>query len=141
MTLHQIAYRSTSSLDLSDEGLRALQEQAVRNNERDGITGFLLYHSGVFIQMIEGREDALRSLIARIMADHRHSEMTILFDHPVPERSVPEWSMGVLHADKVLASGGDTAALERLLSVCVTAPSLDGRARDAFVDLLRETAA
>ena len=90
----QIVYLSTAKAELTKEELVALLEQARPKNEELGVTGILLYHRGSILQAIEGDEDVVRSLYARIERDPRHHHMIVLLQGHQPARDFAGWSMG-----------------------------------------------
>ena len=55
----------------------------------------LLYKDGNFMQAIEGDEDVVRALHARIALDPRHRGLITLLEGSVPERQFPDWSNGI----------------------------------------------
>ena len=89
-----IVYFSTAPQKLETEELDAILAQSRRNNERDGITGMLLYVDGNFVQAVEGEEHALYQLLDRLAKDPRHAEITVVARYPIQERQFPDWSMG-----------------------------------------------
>ncbi|MGN6497028.1 MAG: BLUF domain-containing protein [Tsuneonella sp.] len=82
-------------------------ESAQRNNSLRSISGFLLYNGRNFLQLIEGAEADLRSLMSTLSRDLRHSGMSVLIDEPIDERSCPRWSMHRIRLS-------DTVELRRL---------------------------
>lgn len=54
----------------------------------------LLYKKGNFLQLLEGDEEAVRSLYARIRQDPRHRKHLSLLEGNIEERQFPTWSMG-----------------------------------------------
>jgi len=81
--------------------LRDLLQESRLNNERDGITGMLLYKGGTFIQVIEGPDEAIADLYARVRKDPRHTRIIKLLEGTTEERMFPNWSMGFRNADKL----------------------------------------
>ncbi len=92
--------------------LAAIHARSTVNNQRDGITGALVYDRGRFVQAFEGPPEAVGALLARVSADPRCGELEVLIDQPVNERSLPEWSMHILRTDT--ETGLDLAALRKL---------------------------
>ncbi len=86
MSLFQMLY-------LSEADLAALGEQARIRNAQDGLTGLLLYGSGHFVQVLEGRRQPL------LLTYDRHSDLVLLVDGPIRQRAFPGWAMGVLNVD------------------------------------------
>lgn len=54
----------------------------------------LLYSDGRFVQALEGPEDAVRALYARIQRDPRHARVLTVRAGPGPRRYFADWSMG-----------------------------------------------
>jgi hypothetical protein len=78
---------------LSSELVDLLSKSHVYNTEV-GITGMLLYKDGNFMQAIEGEEEAVLTLYAKIRRDTRHRGLITLLQEPLKERQFPDWSMG-----------------------------------------------
>lgn len=71
-----------------------LLKVARANNARLGITGMLLYADGNFVQIIEGPEDAVDALYAKISRDPRHTALLKALDGPIAERRFADWTLG-----------------------------------------------
>jgi len=92
--LRRLVYRSESCVPHDDvDVLNAIFKVSVHNNMRDGITGALALPDGIFVQALEGEEDAVSALLARIRADDRHRNMVILEDGPIDARLFGGWAM------------------------------------------------
>jgi len=89
-----IAYVSVAAAPLSDDEIGALLTQARANNERDGITGALLYHRERFVQIVEGPEAVVRDRFAAIATDPRHRSLQVMRERRILERQFPQWTMG-----------------------------------------------
>ncbi|MBZ8131690.1 BLUF domain-containing protein [Afifella sp. IM 167] len=63
------------------------------NNARNGITGALLFNSGIFAQTLEGPLKAVERTFETIQRDPRHADVLVLFLERVNERVFPSWSM------------------------------------------------
>jgi Sensors of blue-light using FAD len=64
------------------------------NNARDDITGALICRGDLYLQLIEGPEDAIVAAFARIAADNdRHVDVQPLVSRSVSERMFPGWAM------------------------------------------------
>ena len=74
--------------------LPAIVESAMRNNQRNGVTGMLLYADGNFLQVIEGEAAAVESTFVRISQDPRHGHITVLLEEGLAQRHFSQWSMG-----------------------------------------------
>lgn len=97
--LKQIIYVS-SAVGLPRTGeIDRLLHVSQRRNEREAISGLLLYHDGSFMQIIEGREDAVGALFSRICLDPLHRNIIKLHEGPASGRLFPGWSMGFARPD------------------------------------------
>ena len=73
--------------------LSGILATARRNNPRHGITGALICRADVYLQLIEGDAAPIDALYARIAADDRHLEVTLLSRAEVADRLFPGWAM------------------------------------------------
>jgi len=92
--MFSLAYVSVAAVPFSNPQLIELLEKSRVNNEALGVTGMLLYKDGRFLQAIEGDEDSVKSLMAKISADPRHRDIAILLQGAIARREFPDWSMG-----------------------------------------------
>jgi Sensors of blue-light using FAD len=92
--LYQLIYYSVASAEFGvDESLKMLLDARI-SNERRGITGMLLYHKGLFLQVLEGGREELASLSEKIFEDPRHHDVEQIAFEPISKRSFSNWSMG-----------------------------------------------
>jgi hypothetical protein len=91
--MHHIVYMSQAKEHLTPTTLVALLMQARMLNERQHVTGALVYGNGQFMQIIEGEEAVVKDLYGRIAKDPRHQNVFKLADKPIAARSFAEWSM------------------------------------------------
>lgn len=100
--MHRLVYSSRSTGPFDRAELAQILATSRRRNADEGVTGLLLYSDRTFLQLLEGEEPAVRAAYARISADSRHDEVTLLVDRPVDERECPDWAMGFHHLDGFL---------------------------------------
>ena len=90
--MRRILYVSTA--DMLDDGIIGdILKGAAQHNQQTGISGFLLYNGRNFLQLIEGGDAAIGSLMDRIEVDPRHDGVARLYDAAIGERCTPDWSM------------------------------------------------
>ncbi len=90
----QIAYCSVATAPMSGEALTRLLRDAKALNQLDRITGVLLVHGNVFLQIFEGPSEAVQSLWKRLLRDTRHRCVVKLLDQSeVESRTFEGWSM------------------------------------------------
>ena len=90
--LSQYLYISTAP-DLRREEVDAILTVSERNNPALGVTGLLLYNGRNFLQLLEGEEATLRSLMVRINSDLRHSGVSMIERAQVETRNCADWAM------------------------------------------------
>lgn len=94
--LHQFAYISNQTVNFSDDDLKFLMKYAREKNKRLELTGLLLYDKGTFLQILEGPEESIDSMISDISSDSRHENMDIVFrNDKLYEREFANWRMGL----------------------------------------------
>lgn len=103
MPLTQLIYTSTAVEPMSDESLTDILQCSVQKNRLHGITGMLLYRRGTFLQVLEGRAQAVDETYDRIAKDNRHIDLNVIEHSPILRRSFGDWSMGFRHCDDLKA--------------------------------------
>ena len=63
------------------------------NNPAIGVTGNLIYHADLFLQLLEGPHLAVHKLYETILADNRHSDIVKLRDETFSRRLFASWAM------------------------------------------------
>ena len=89
--LVELSYLSEAVSDMSFLGLMRLLESARAFNQKNGITGILLYDNQQFGQIIEGEYANVMKAWKRIQDDKRHHRLELLEIREISERSFPEW--------------------------------------------------
>jgi hypothetical protein len=137
--LYTFVYCSRAAEGVDDAEVKRLVEAAQRYNLTCGITGVLVFGSGVFFQWIEGPAAEVRRLMASLHGDPRHYDIVLLDQSEEKrERLYPDWQMESVGADDIrevlkdaLESAEDEsniAALKRILDHLATR-SLDSLGR------------
>jgi len=100
--IRRMAYVSRPVSDLAVTEIPRIVAVARAHNARDGLTGVLVYTGADFAQLIEGPEAAVANVWARIAADERHLDISIILDETDHHPWFPDWRMGYLvNADLV----------------------------------------
>lgn len=94
MSLIQLIYVSTATVEYGDEALERLLHSCVKNNQKKQITGMLIYWRGTFMQVLEGSADAVAETYSRIAADSRHHGLILLEKRDIASREFSNWHMG-----------------------------------------------
>jgi len=104
----QIIYTSAATRPFSEDDLKQLLEAARARNSANGLTGMLLFHTGSFLQVLEGDDLLVDRVFSSIASDPNHTSINVLEDHPIQSRDFKDWSMGFVDAG---GSGSEPAGL------------------------------
>ena len=103
-SIHHIVYCSQAAQHMDKEALEKIIATAKHHNPRFGITGLLVFGSGIFFQWLEGPRDNVTSLFNLITADPRHSNVVLLTkEDESRERLFPNWDMELVEAEDISA--------------------------------------
>lgn len=97
--LLQIIYISRSTFE-SEETFSNIEPNVARilaksrkNNRLNGLVGVLYFGDGVFFQCLEGEEQAVNSLLAKLEMDRRHKDLKVISKNYIEQLSFGEWAM------------------------------------------------
>ncbi len=90
--LIQLIY-SSKPFGFDEAALNGILLVARRNNPRDAITGALICRRDLYLQLLEGPQDAVEARYRSIARDDRHLEVVKRVSRPVTERLFPKWAM------------------------------------------------
>lgn len=103
-SIHHIVYCSQAVQHMDKEALDKIITTAKHHNPRFGITGLLVFGSGIFFQWLEGPKDTVTSLFKIISADPRHTDVVLLTkEDEFRERLFPNWDMELVEAEDISA--------------------------------------
>lgn len=105
--LQSLTYISRAAEKLSDDDVFAIYKTATELNAIDGITGLLVFDGAVFMQIVEGGQDALDALVTRLEGDTRHHKLDIVDKRAIAVRSFADWSMKLVKVDRAHMRGVD----------------------------------
>jgi len=75
------------------KGFSEIFRIARKNNAEIGVTGALSYSNGYYIQVLEGSEEVVDELFAKVSNDPRHEQITVIINQTIVKRSFSDWSM------------------------------------------------
>lgn len=117
--LFSLLYASSATEPLSQQQMTQLLACSREANAKLKITGMLLYKGGNFMQVLEGPEDRVLHLYARIVEDRRHHSVITLLQEKVAKREFPQWSMGFDNLDSAKAASIDACAEDIRTAVAI----------------------
>ena len=91
--LRRLAWSSIPSSSFSPARLNEIVAPSRRNNERNHLSGMLLFTGAHFLGILEGEERDLGNLWLRLRQDDRHCDLIRIGDDLCGERWFPEWTM------------------------------------------------
>jgi Sensors of blue-light using FAD len=119
-----------------DIELNAISSKARSLNSTIGVTGLLLYKSGHFLQVLEGKSVVLAKLFEKIGRDPRHCNVERLTTMDSNHRMFENWNMGLVNLEE--ASDLDRSVFdEALRKIRYTGDRDDQTTRDGILNLLR----
>lgn len=124
--LYHFVYCSRASDGVDDAEVGRIVASAQRHNPARGITGVLVFGSGVFFQWIEGPRAHIETLIQHLHDDPRHHDIVSLSQaEEARERLYPTWDMERVGAEDIrevledaletAENSANVAALKRIL--------------------------
>lgn len=98
--LFNLVYCSRAAAGMDAVEVDRIIDTSRRNNPRHGITGLLVFGSGIFFQWLEGPRECVLRLMALIEKDPRHEAVVVLdSDEEVRERLFAGWDMELVDAE------------------------------------------
>jgi hypothetical protein len=97
LSVIRLIYRSENAMTVGGTRLlvhfHQIVEKARQHNVSANISGFLMFDRHRFHQILEGPEEKVDILFAKIQADRRHRNVEPLSRHAITHRDFPDWSM------------------------------------------------
>lgn len=88
-----IIYFSSASMYFQPEMLKEMLISFRKNNEANHITGLMLFSEGNFLQVLEGEDSDVDTLVKKIKKDRRHHSIVQIAEDAITERNFVTWSM------------------------------------------------
>ena len=111
-------YSSIASPSLNKNDVLNILEASQKNNLKKEITGCMLYYNDAFLQILEGNQDVVESLYAKIEQDKRHYGARLVYSDTKEERLFKDWSMAFFDLDKEDEQGnGKSAFRENFMAI------------------------
>lgn len=100
--LYNLVYCSRATPGVDDATVQRIVATARRWNPEYGVTGILVFGSGIFFQWLEGPRDNVTALMSRLRSDSRHDSIVLLSEvEEVRERMFPDWDMELVTSDHI----------------------------------------
>jgi hypothetical protein len=92
MDLFRLVY-SSRPFGFDDGMLNGILSDARHYNAQNGLTGALICRADLYLQWLEGPQEAVEETYRHIEADNRHLEVRRLYSGFGAERLFPDWTM------------------------------------------------
>lgn len=100
--MYNLIYCSLAAPNLDPAEIPKIIATARHYNPRYGITGLLVYGSGIFFQWLEGPRDNVSGLMKIISQDPRHLNVVVLSEEDeIRDRLFPDWDMELVEAAEI----------------------------------------
>ncbi len=86
-------YTSVQTHPLSEAEIARLVEHSRVSNTQSNITGILLHVKDTFFQILEGPQESVEGLYAKILMDKRHTHITRIIFETIPRRYFADTAM------------------------------------------------
>lgn len=91
---HSILYISSATPNITKSQIDAIMDITYRNNSKLGITGFLVYNRGNFLQLLEGNPESVSLIYKRITGDLRHRNIMTVLNNTTAQKSFEYYHSG-----------------------------------------------
>ncbi|MFJ5145355.1 BLUF domain-containing protein [Curtobacterium sp. NPDC088465] len=100
--MRSIVYTSTQTRPITDTELAQILAVGREKNTALGVTGILAHKGDNCLGIIEGDDETVAVRFEQVRRDPRHTNVRILADEPVAQRSFPDWSMAFQPLDPLM---------------------------------------
>ena len=91
--MRSIVYTSTQTRPITDTELAQILAVGREKNTALGVTGILAHKGDNCLGILEGDDEVVRTRFEQIRIDPRHTNVRVLFNEQIQQRSFPDWSM------------------------------------------------
>jgi Sensors of blue-light using FAD len=100
--LYNVVYCSRATAEVDTAAVQRIIETSRRHNPERGITGLLVFGSGIFFQWLEGPRESVLALMDLLKTDVRHHTVVLLASgEEARERLFPDWDMELVREDDI----------------------------------------
>ncbi len=115
--MRALVYVSDEQTPFDEERLAALASRAATRNAELGVTGYLYYAKGRFLQYLEGEVATVSNLMDHIASDARHDVRTIFHSDELAERRFPSWGMRWINSGRRMQIELESVLADHLLFI------------------------
>ncbi|OWS71846.1 hypothetical protein CBI30_05185 [Polynucleobacter aenigmaticus] len=97
--MYQLIYVSSAVMNFARPEFMELALHTGARNVKFGITGMLVFKDGSFMQVLEGNEEIIKTLYAKIEVDPRHTLVSVIHEGEISMREYGSWAMTYFNHD------------------------------------------
>jgi hypothetical protein len=86
-------FESTEVANIIEPNVARILAKSRINNRKNGLVGVLYFGDGVFFQCLEGEEEAVNTLLAKLEDDPRHKDLKVISKKYIKQLSFGNWAM------------------------------------------------
>lgn len=126
--MFRLLYISTARAVIDAAALQTIMKSARIANRAKGLTGLLIFDGHRFLQYLEGEEEIVRGLYAKIKTDARHFAVVTLRESHGEYRQFAAWDMALVANISAAEFDHQVERVTRLVENCdiLTAAELKG---------------
>ncbi|MBP2831411.1 BLUF domain-containing protein [Aquimarina sp. U1-2] len=111
--LFEVSYRLMAKTGIDEKEITDILSVSRKNNKVYDITGSLIYHRGIFFQLIEGSKKDVLYIYDKIKKDKRHFDVQTIWQGTKMSREFENWNMAMISDEGILniPSDGNTKNL------------------------------
>lgn len=98
--LYKIMYISSATKNMSADELETLMVKNRNKNSFFDVSGYMVYHEGNIIQLLEGHRTKVEYIYNTIRLDSRHQGIIELCATEIEKRAFADWRMGFKNIDR-----------------------------------------
>lgn len=135
--LIQSVYTSAAIQPMPKSKLYKILVDSRVSNKLAGVTGLLVYVDGTFLQVLEGEQEIVSTLLEKISKDRRHKDVNVVYKIGIERRTFDAWQMAYVSAStKELATWAGLSSTTSLESTLKTLESEPNRFPSVLLKLL-----
>lgn len=115
--MRALVYLSDEQTPFDEVCLVELASRAAARNAELGVTGYLYYAKGRFLQYLEGEVAVVSELMDRITVDARHDVRTFIHTDDLAERRFPSWGMRWINSGRRMQIELESVLSDHLLFI------------------------
>lgn len=99
--IFHLVYLSHAIDGIAYSDIQSILNSSRINNEKNQVSGVLIFRDGYFLQLLEGKESDVLSTLGKVIQDRRHHHLQVIIEAVSNQRIFNSWEMNFLDGDTV----------------------------------------